>query len=293
VAALQELTRRLGDRASESLERSRFLDRTGKLLTNAFARVVRPGGLKDLLSGTWLGHPVHPILTDVPIGVWTAAMAFDVVGGKRSRRASDSLIGLGIVAAVPTAVTGLSELADTSDRKERSLAAAHAIGNVTAVLLYSFSYLARKRGRRGAGILYSTTGWGTLLASGFLGGHLAFRKGVGVDRTRFDHRVTDWTSAIRDEDLPEAKPTKVSVGRTDVLLYREDGRIHAVAARCSHRGGPLHKGRVQDLHVTCPWHLSTFDLRDGSIVRGPATAPQPAYEVRVKDGTIEVRTPPD
>jgi nitrite reductase/ring-hydroxylating ferredoxin subunit len=220
-------------------------------------------------------------------------MAFDVVGGKRSRQTADSLVGLGILSAVPTAVTGLSELADTSDRKERSLAAAHAIGNVAALLLYSFSYVARKRGRRGTGILYSTTGWGTVLASGFLGGHLAFRKGVGVDRTRFDHRVTDWTSAIRDEDLPEAKPTKVSVGRTDVLLYREDGRIHAVAARCSHRGGPLHKGRVQDLHVTCPWHLSTFDLRDGSIVRGPATAPQPAYEVRVKDGTIEVRTPPD
>jgi nitrite reductase/ring-hydroxylating ferredoxin subunit/uncharacterized membrane protein len=293
VAALQELTRRVGDRASESLETSRLLDRTGKLLTNAFARLVPAGGLKDLLSGTWLGHPVHPILTDIPIGAWTASMAFDVIGGERSRRASDSLVGLGILAAVPTAVTGLSELADTVDRKERSLAAAHALGNVAALLLYSFSYVARKRGRRGAGVLWSSTGWATLLGSGFLGGHLAFRKGVGVDRTRFDHRVDDWTATIAERDLPEGKPTKVSVGGTDVLLYRGDARIHAIAARCSHRGGPLHKGRVEDLQVTCPWHLSTFDLRDGSIVHGPATAPQPAYEVRVEGGTIEVRTPPD
>lgn len=289
---MQELTRRVGDRASETLETSGLLDRTGKLLTRWFAAVVRPGGLKDLLSGTWLGHPVHPILTDIPIGAWTAAMAFDVVGGERSRQAADSLVGLGILGAVPTAVTGLSELADTVDRKERSLAAAHALGNVAALLLYSFSYVARKRGRRGAGVLWSSAGWATVLGSGFLGGHLAFRKGVGVDRTRFDHRVDKWTATIAERDLPERKPTKVSVGGTHVLLYREDARIHAVSARCSHRGGPLHKGKVEDLQVTCPWHLSTFDLRDGSIVRGPATAPQPAYEVRVEDGTIEVRTPP-
>jgi nitrite reductase/ring-hydroxylating ferredoxin subunit/uncharacterized membrane protein len=288
-----ELTRRIGDRATETLESSGLLDRTAKALTRAFASVVRPGTIKDLLSGTWLGHPVHPILTDIPIGAWTASMAFDVVGGERSRPASDSLVGLGILAAVPTAVTGLSELADTVDRKERSLAAAHAVGNVAALLLYSFSYVARKRGRRRGGVLLSTTGWATLLGSGFLGGHLAFRKGVGVDRTRFDHRLDNWTATIPEQDLPEAKPRKVTVGRTDVLLYRENDRIYALASRCSHRGGPLHKGKIEDLHVTCPWHLSTFDLNDGSILRGPATAPQPAYEVRVVNGSIEVRTPPD
>ena len=293
MAALQQLLHRLGDQASESLERSGFLDRTGKLLTRAFARVVRPGTIKDLLSGTWLGHPVHPILTDIPIGVWTASLAFDVAGGDRSRQSSDSLVGLGILSAIPTAVTGLSELADTVDRKERSLAAAHAVGNVAALLLYSFSYAARRRGRRGAGALLSTSGWVTLLGSGYLGGHLAFRKGLGVDRTRFDHLVGDWTPTIPERELAEAKPTKVSAGGTDVLLYRQGGTIYAVSTRCSHRGGPLHKGKVDDLRVTCPWHLSTFDLKDGSIVRGPATAPQPPYEVRVEDGTIEVRTPRD
>jgi nitrite reductase/ring-hydroxylating ferredoxin subunit/uncharacterized membrane protein len=262
----------------------------GKTLTNLFARFVRPGALKDLLSGTWLGHPLHPVLTDVPIGAWTGAMAFDVFGGGRSRGAADSLVGLGVLAALPTAVTGLSELADTVDREERSMAAAHAVGNVAAVLLYGASFLARKGGNRRTGVALSTAGWAAVLGSGFLGGHLAFRKGLGVDRTVFEPRIAEWTEAIPEDDLPEEKPIRAQVAGTNVLLYRDNGRIYALATRCSHRGGPLHKGRVDDLRVTCPWHLSTFDLRDGSIVRGPAIAPQPAYEVRVADGTIEVRS---
>jgi nitrite reductase/ring-hydroxylating ferredoxin subunit/uncharacterized membrane protein len=281
---------RWGDAASRGLERSRALDRLGKTLTNLFARFVHAGHLKNFLSGTWLGHPLHPVLTDVPIGAWTGAMAFDVVGGKRSQGSADSLIGLGVLSALPTAVTGLSELADTVDRKERSIAAAHAVGNIAAVVLYGASFLARKRGNRRAGVTLSTAGWAAVLGSGFLGGHLAFRKGVGVDRTIFEPYIADWTEAMSEDALAEGKPTRVEVGGTSILLHRDDGRIYAVATRCSHRGGPLHKGRVEDLRVTCPWHLSTFDLRDGSIVRGPATAPQPAYEVRVADGTIEVRT---
>ena len=281
---------RWGDAVSRGLERSQALDGVGKALTNLFARFVRPGPLKDLLSGTWLGHPLHPVLTDVPIGAWTGAMAFDVFGGDRSRGAADSLVGLGVLAALPTAVTGLSELADTVDRKERSMAAAHAVGNVTAVLLYGGSFLARKGGNRRTGVALSTAGWAAVLGSGFLGGHLAFRKGLGVDRTVFEPRIAEWTAAIPEDALPEEKPIRAHVGGTNVLLYRENGQIYALATRCSHRGGPLHKGRVDDLRVTCPWHLSTFDLSDGSIVRGPAIAPQPAYEVRVADGTIEVRS---
>jgi nitrite reductase/ring-hydroxylating ferredoxin subunit len=96
-----------------------------------------------------------------------------------------------------------------------------------------------------------------------------------------------------DDALRQGRLTKATVAGTDILLYRDQDRIYAVNTRCSHRGGPLHKGWVEALDVTCPWHLSTFDLRDGSIVRGPASAPQPAYEVRVADGIIEVRSPRD
>lgn len=284
------LAARWGDRVAHAFERSPVLDRTGKALTNLFARFVRPGGLKDLLAGTWLGHPLHPVLTDIPIGAWTGAMALDVFGGERSRGASDALVGLGVAGALPTAVTGLSEIADTVESDERSLAAAHAVGNIAAVLLYSASLVARKRGNRTTGVMLSTAGWAAVLGSGFLGGHLAFRKGVGVDRTVFEPVISEWTAAMPEDALPERKLTKTQVDGTDVVLYRAAGRIHALATRCSHRGGPLHKGRVEGVRVTCPWHLSTFDLRDGSIVRGPATAPQPAFEVRVANGTIEVRT---
>jgi nitrite reductase/ring-hydroxylating ferredoxin subunit/uncharacterized membrane protein len=287
---LISLAARWGDEVAEAFERSPLLDRTGKTLTNFFARFVRAGTLKDLLAGTWLGHPLHPVLTDVPIGAWTGAMALDVFGGERSRGASNALVSLGIAGAIPTAVTGLSELADTSDRRERSLAAAHAVGNIAAVLLYFFSLIARRRGNRQTGVMLSTAGWAAVLGSGFLGGHLAFRKGLGVDRTVFEPVISNWTAAMAQDDLPERKLTRARIEGTDVLLYRADGRIHALAARCSHRGGPLHKGRVEGVLVTCPWHLSTFDLRDGSIVRGPATAPEPAFEVRVTDGTIEVRS---
>jgi nitrite reductase/ring-hydroxylating ferredoxin subunit len=85
-------------------------------------------------------------------------------------------------------------------------------------------------------------------------------------------------------------PTKATVAGADVILFRQDGDLFALANRCSHRGGPLDKGTVgEGPTVTCPWHFSTFDIADGSVVRGPASAPQPVYEVREREGKIEVR----
>lgn len=81
---------------------------------------------------------------------------------------------------------------------------------------------------------------------------------------------------LDDDELPAGKPVRVSVGGADVLLYRHAGGLHAIANRCTDRGGPLHKDKVSDCQVTCPWHLSTFALEDGSVVRDPATAPQPS-----------------
>ena len=126
-------------------------------------------------------------------------------------------------------------------------------------------------------------------AAGFLGGHLSYRKGVGVDQTTFEGRFEDWTDAMADADLPDGTPRRVMVAGTNVMLYRTGGRIHALVNRCSHRGGPLHKGTVEEDRVTCPWHVSTFRLRDGAVLRGPATAPQPVYDVRVQEGGIQIR----
>lgn len=266
------------------------LDVVGRRATLAFANVVRPGPVKDLLSGTWMGHPAHPMLTDVPIGAWTSALFLDLLGGARARPTADALVGFGLLTALPTAATGLSELADIVDPEERAVAAAHAAGNVAAVVLYGLSYLVRRRASPRAGIALAMVGGAVLTGAGFLGGHLAYRRGVGVDHTAFEPRIADWTAVLDDESLPEGKPRRVAVGGADVFLYRLGGTIHALANRCTHRGGPLHKGRIGDGQVTCPWHLSIFRLEDGSIVRGPATAPQPSYETRVRAGSIEIRS---
>jgi nitrite reductase/ring-hydroxylating ferredoxin subunit/uncharacterized membrane protein len=273
------------------IERVRSLDAVGKVLSEAVSKVVRPGRTKDLLAGTWLGHPVHPMLTDVPIGAWTSAFVLDLFGGRQARRAADALVGVGVLAAVPTAATGLSDLADVEHSQQRILGTAHALGNVTAVALYGGSFLARRRGRRNLGVRLATLGAAVVTGSGFIGGHLAYRKGVGVDETVFRRRLDDWTPVLEERELAEAEPRRATAGGTDILLYRRGDRVFALADRCSHRGGPLHEGRVDDGKVTCPWHQSTFRLDDGAIVQGPATAPQPCYEVRVRDGAIEVREP--
>jgi nitrite reductase/ring-hydroxylating ferredoxin subunit/uncharacterized membrane protein len=275
--------------ALQRIEGLGLLDALGKKATLAFANLVRPGRAKDLLSGTWMGHPAHPMLTDLPIGAWVSAVVLDVAGRGRGHTA-DALVGLGVLTAVPTAVTGLNDLADIVESEERAIGTAHAIGNVTALALYGGSYLARRQGRRDIGTALALAGMAALTVSGFLGGHLAYRRGVGVAQTAFQPRFEDWTAVADEEALTTGKPLRASVDGVDVLLYRNAGTIYAIANRCTHRGGPLHKGKISDGHVTCPWHRSTFALEDGSVVRGPATAPQPAYDVRMNDGKVEIRT---
>jgi nitrite reductase/ring-hydroxylating ferredoxin subunit/uncharacterized membrane protein len=252
---------------------------------------VPQGRLKDLLAGTWMAHPVHPMLTDVTIGAWTSATILDVLGGEKARPGADVLVGIGILSAVPTAVTGLSDLTDIVESEDRSIGTAHALANVSGLVLWSMSYLARRTGSRRVGTALSMAGTLVMTGAGFLGGHLSYRRGVGVDQTTFEPRFGDWTAVMDEADLQVGQPRRVLVSGTSVFLYRTTERIHALANRCTHRGGPLHKGSIEQERVTCPWHLSTFRLDDGAVVRGPATAPQPVYRVRVRDGAIEIREP--
>ena len=229
------------------------------------------------------------MLTDVTVGAWTSSFLLDLFGGERSRAGSDRLVLLGALSALPTATTGLSDLADVTSQEERAVGALHAIGNLTALACYGLAYVARRRGRRGSGLVLSAAGLGVASGAGFLGGHLAYRLGVGVDQTTFERGPKAWTAVLPDAELAEGKAKRVAVGTTNLMLYRGAGRIWCLANRCTHRGGPLHKGRIEEGRVRCPWHLSEFRLEDGSVVRGPATAPQPVYEARVNDGQIEVR----
>lgn len=274
------------------IEQSDTLESLAKGLAALVSKVLQPGKAKDLLSGTWMGHPAHPMLTDIPIGAWTSALVLDLFGGKAGRRGADTLIGVGVLAAIPTGVTGLSELADLGTKPEQAVAAAHAIGNTIALGLYAASYVARKSGSRSIGVGLSTAATGFMLAAAYLGGHLSFRKGVGVNHTAFEYPVEEWTPMLADAELADGEAKLVSAAGNDVMVYRSGATFCALADRCTHAGGPLHEGTVEAGRVTCPWHASVFNLADGSLVRGPATAPQPSYEARVHEGRIEVRSRP-
>jgi nitrite reductase/ring-hydroxylating ferredoxin subunit/uncharacterized membrane protein len=275
---------------AERIEELQQLDGVGKLLKSLVDRYVPPRTeVKDLLSGTWLGHPLHPVLTDVVVGAWTSSFLLDLMPGRRTRKASDRLVDVGILAAVPTALAGLSDWADVGGRARR-VGLVHASANVVALSLYASSSVARKRGRRLRGWCLSATGFGMATISAYLGGHLSFGKGVGVDQTVFEEAPTDWLPAIPFDDLRDGQPTLATVGGVEVLLVRRGATIHAISDRCSHRGCSLHEGEFPgQTTVVCPCHGSTFSLQDGALLHGPATAPQPAYLTRVRDGKIEVR----
>ena len=147
----------------------------------AAADIVAPAGpVRDAARGRWLGHPVHPMLTDLPIGFWTSAFVLDLVPTSRTRRAADGLVALGIAAAVPTAVAGLAEMTTLDDEPTRRVAAAHAVGNAVGTVLYTGSLVARLRGRRIRGVALSWAAAGALTVGGYLGGHLAYRRAAGV-----------------------------------------------------------------------------------------------------------------
>jgi nitrite reductase/ring-hydroxylating ferredoxin subunit len=252
------------------------------------SRCVKPRAVRNTLRGTNLGPPLHPVLTDLPIGTWTAAAVLDLLGGRRAGPAADLLVGAGIAAAVPTALSGLNDWSDTYGSETR-VGLVHASANTVALSLYITSLTARRLGRRGAGRALGFGGLAVLVVGGYLGGHLSFVRGVDGNRTAFEERPEDWTPVAADSDLGEGAALRVDAAGASVLLHRDDGRIHALANTCSHMGGPLDEGSFADGCVTCPLHGSVFRLADGTIVRGTASTPQPVYETRVRDGQIEVR----
>jgi nitrite reductase/ring-hydroxylating ferredoxin subunit/uncharacterized membrane protein len=267
-----------------------LLDAPAKPIGKA-VRGLGPSALKDVLSGTWMGHALHPILTDVVIGSWTSATLLDLVGGEGSDEAARRLIAVGIAAYPATAVTGLSDWADSEsvDDDVRRVGLVHAAVNAVALGLYSASLVSRRRGLRGRGIGLALAGAGMMTVGGHLGGHLAFRLGVGVDQTAFDRGPGDWTEALHADALGDAQALAVQVGDTPVMLVRDRDDVLALHDRCSHRGCSLATGEVQDGAVTCPCHGSRFDLRTGAVLRGPATAPQPVLDTRTRAGRIQVR----
>lgn len=285
MAALGPLTTLSG-----AVERMTALDGLGKTVGKAVRQALPAGAVKDALSGTWLGHALHPPMTDVVIGSFLGASVLDLVGpddGRAARR----LLQVGIATAVPTALSGISDWADSEigDERVRRMGLAHASANVAALSLYALSLAARRTGPSRAGSALALAGSAALATSGYLGGHMSFVRGVGVNQTAFDAGPVDWTVVLDASDLPVEGAIAAVAGETPVMLGRHLGQLYALHDRCSYRGCPLSDGEVDGHEVTCPCHGSRFDLRDGSVRRGPAIAPQPVLAAREIDGRVEVR----
>jgi nitrite reductase/ring-hydroxylating ferredoxin subunit/uncharacterized membrane protein len=276
--------------SAEKLGGLERLDAPAGAAAKAVQRVVGQGALKDLLSGTRLGHPLHPMLTDIPIGTLASASLLDLLAEERGEQAADLLVALGLLSALPTIAAGAADWSDSYGPDQR-VGAVHAVANAVGLGLYGWSLRARRRGDRRAATALGMAGMSTMAVGGYLGGYLSHSRGVGVNNAFYQHQPEDWTAVLDEAQLPEGTPTRAIAGDATVLLYRSDGHIHAINSRCTHAGGPLDEGDVDAAACTvkCPWHQSVFRLEDGSVVHGPASVPQAAYDTRIQGGQIEIR----
>lgn len=277
----------LAARIAEAVGADDRIDRVSGPVGDAVRHALDRQPLKDLVSGTWLGHPLHPLLTDLPIGFWTSAFTLDLVGGRSTRRAATQLVAWGVVSAVPTAVSGAADWGDTTGAARR-IGLVHAAANTTALACYAASWWARVRGRHARGVALGLAGATAATVGGYLGGHLVDSLGVGVDRSRFPRPPEAWTRVAAAIEVDE-QPRRFLAGEAPVVVFRHRGDVLALDARCPHRGAPMDEGALDDGCITCPWHGSTFRVTDGSLVRGPSTVDLPAYECRVVADDVEVR----
>jgi nitrite reductase/ring-hydroxylating ferredoxin subunit/uncharacterized membrane protein len=265
-----------------------------KSVHNAFA-IEGGQAVKNFLHGTWLGEPLHVILTDIPIGAWTVALVFDGLDLMSNKRefavAADASIGIGLLGAVGAAVTGVTDWQDV-DPPARRVGLIHGLLNVSATALFVTSLILRKKKSRTSGRVFAGLGYAAMSIAAHLGGKMVYEYKVGVDRTNGEAFPSDFVAVMPESGLEEAKPTRAEHDGVPILLLRRGDRIFAMAETCSHFGGPLSEGKLVGDSIVCPWHASRFALEDGKVLDGPAVHPQPCLQVRVQNGQIEIRKSP-
>ncbi|MDP8976515.1 MAG: Rieske 2Fe-2S domain-containing protein [Actinomycetota bacterium] len=275
-------------RLLKRVEHNPALEPLAERLAGAATAALGRGRARNFLSGTWLGHALHPVLTDFADGAWMAGSFLDLFGPRGAAPAAQRLVGFGLLAAVPTGLTGMAEWAGTDDN-ERRVGLLHAGTSTAAFGLYACSYLARRRGKHLEGVVLGLAGGVVAFIDGYVGGHLSLVLGVGVGQTAFSARPRDWAPAAEVDDLVEGRPAKALVDGTEIVLVRTDDRLFALANRCTYRSGELHLGEVRGDAIVCPRHGCAFALEDGAVLSGPASIPQPCLEVRTWHGRVEVR----
>ena len=278
-------------------------DRISDSLQNAIKAVIGsnrkpPRRLKTLLHGTWLGHPLHPALTDVPIGAWLLAVIFDIiwlvapVAQPWAGRGAEVAVMVGVLGALAAAVTGLADWSDTYGA-ERTVGLIHAALNTLALILLIISAALRLGASDGAtvpAVILDFVGVISVLAAAYYGGDMVFDKGTAVNHTAWEAASEDFEPALAVADLPEHALRRVTVAGVPVVVLKSGEKYFAIAATCTHAGGPLDEGELQPGEVVqCPWHGSRFRMRDGKPLTGPATIAQPRYETRVRAGMLELR----
>lgn len=286
--------RQLGEAAIETVERQQWLDAVATPLQTMIVAAFAAGGeagrrTRDFLHGTWLGHPLHPLLTDVPLGAWTTALLLDVIGTKRRglSRAADAAIGVGLAGGVGAAVTGLTDWQHTSEG-DRRVGLTHGLLNTAAMALYATALILRRRGARTSGGAVAGVGFLAAASAAYLGGSLVYRKRAGVDHAARPSGG-DFVSVMRDTELVEGQPRRVEAEGISIVLVRRGTQVYALGDACAHLGGPLSEGRLDGHGIRCPWHGSLFGLDDGRVLEGPSTYPQPCFDVRIRAEHIEVR----
>lgn len=254
---------------------------------------LRP--LKNFANGSWLEHPLHPLLTDVPVGAWTVTillyLAALLFGMNELGIAIALAMGLGILAALAAIATGFMDWMDV-DPTELSIGFTHAVVNSFGTLLFIVAWALLFTAQwqvSVANFIPALVGYGVIAGGAYLGGTLVFRFGTMINRNAYRSGPKEFTPVVAFEDLADNKPARFVVQGQPVLLVRHGQRVYAIGAVCSHYGAPLEQGTIHGSTIECPWHYSRFSLEDGSVKTGPATAPVPLYETDVKDDKIWIR----
>jgi nitrite reductase/ring-hydroxylating ferredoxin subunit len=282
------------DRVADVTTLDKVIDPARRVVQGA----LRPQALKDFLHGSWLGHPLHPVLVQVPVGTWLSAGLLDLIPPLRP--AATVLIGTGVAAAVPASLAGAADWSE-QEAGVRRLGALHAVANIAAVGLYGGSLLARGAGHGGLGRVLSYAGLGLATGSAAVGGHMSYAQSSGASHAVMSARAltTDWIDLGPLDDLPEGRAAlRTGKGRgvaVPLAVVRRGTRVDVLIGACAHLSGPLYEGAVENVRgrqcLICPRHGSAFDLASGAPRRGPAADAQEKLEVRMEAGRVMARLP--
>jgi nitrite reductase/ring-hydroxylating ferredoxin subunit/uncharacterized membrane protein len=281
-------------KAVSHLEDAKALDPLIERVRAAVLTVLRPRALRDILHGVPVGHPVHPVAILVPAGSWISAGVLDLVPG--AEKQSRLLVAVGVLSALPAAASGFADWTQLHKQQQR-VGIIHSAANIVATGLYAISFVQRGRGHQTSGKLLGYAGLAIVSASGYLGGHLAYRQASGANHVEdVPHRFpSGWQNIGPLEGLPDGQLTKRVVDEVPLVVLRRGPFVDVLSNSCSHLSGPLDEGELTTTDgeqcVTCPWHGSTFSMRTGDVVEGPATSPQHRFETRIVADDVEVRLP--